>query len=170
MASSAGSHRDHQSDGPPARGETAPPASEQALAADAAPVTFPKSDEGHGGPVFEAEHRSITRGVNPVPTGGWPWHLTDYEVGYIREFGVRPVREGWAGTPEENHRLDQEAYGAQVNAATRAPQRRRYRLWVWVFVTSAIVAVGAVATTFAIINLSTAADLNRSTSHIEADL
>jgi hypothetical protein len=35
-----------------------------------------------------------TRGSNPAPAGGWSWNLTDYEVGYLRAFNVRPVRDG----------------------------------------------------------------------------
>jgi hypothetical protein len=120
--------------------------------------------------MIEDEHQPITRGVNPVPAGGWPWHLTDYEVGYVREFKVRPVREGWLGTPEESYRLDQEAYGVQVNAPVPVPERRRYRLWLWLTVTTAVVAVGAVAAIIGIINLSTAANLHETASNIEADL
>ncbi|TFB76473.1 hypothetical protein E3O06_03770 [Cryobacterium glaciale] len=120
--------------------------------------------------MVENEHRPITRGVNPIPPDGWPWHLTDYEVDYVRAFKVRPVREGWPGTPEENYRLDQEAYGVQVNAVGPAPGRRLYRLWLWISVTGAVVTIGAVATIIGINNLSAAANLNESTSNIEAVL
>ena len=119
--------------------------------------------------MVEDEYQPITRGVNPVPPGGWPWHPTDYEVACIREFEARPVSEGWSGMPEENYRSDREMYDAHLNAPVWVPQRRQYRLWLWALVTLAVVAVGAGAATFGIINLHTAASVNESTSNIEDD-
>ena len=66
------------------------------------------------------------RGVNPEPIEGWPWCLTDYEIAYIKEFRVRPVREGtWAGRPEQEALLNAEAEGVVSGPPVAQPRTRR---------------------------------------------
>ena len=120
--------------------------------------------------MVDIEHQVITRGVNPAPTGGWSWNLTDYEVGYVREFNVRPVRDAWLGTLEDNQRLDQEADGVRLRPVQPVKEPRRYQLWLWVAVSGAIVAAGSVAVVLGIMNVNAAAALNEETSSIEEDL
>lgn len=102
------------------------------------------------------------RGVNPEPEGGWPWHLTPYEVSYVETFRVRPVREGtWENAPEKNARLDAEAEGvlAVISAGRQSiaapepsvvlpqpaqqPARMRARTFTIAVVSLAIVAIAA---------------------------
>ncbi|KQO98495.1 hypothetical protein [Leifsonia sp. Leaf264] len=140
----------------------------------------------------DAAHPPITRGVNPAPDTGWSWYLTDYEIAYIHQFNVRPVREDWPGTPEEIARLDQEADGVRARGYQPAPEPRlvaapppmlepepqayvpaeprRYRRWLWVLIAAVMVAGGAVAATIGIMNLNAAATLNEQTAEIEANL
>ncbi|MEL4317932.1 hypothetical protein WJX64_02855 [Leifsonia sp. YIM 134122] len=142
----------------------------------------------------DAAHPPITRGVNPAPDTGWSWYLTDYEIAYIHQFNVRPVREGWTGSPEEIARLDQEADGVRVRGYQPAPEPRlatapppvmeqepdpqpsapsaprRYRRWLWVLIAAVMVAGGAVAATIGIMNLNAVATLNEQTAEIEANL
>lgn len=118
-----------------------------------------------------------TRGSNPAPAGGWSWNLTDYEVGYVRAFNVRPVREGWPGTLEENARLDQEADGVRLRPPPPplpppppVRSRRRHQLTLWASVAGVIVLGGTAAAVLGVMNMTAAADLNEDTTRIEADL
>lgn len=55
-------------------------------------------------------HQKLERGQNPKPTSGWGWSLSDYEVRYVRKYGVRPLREGSSKANREfEERLDIEA-------------------------------------------------------------
>lgn len=92
------------------------------------------------------------RGVNPEPSGGWPWCLTDYEIAYIAEYRVRPVREGsWAGNPEQEALLKEEAAGALNQAsARRRPSRAGMPALVFVPIAGLLVllTMGMVLATF----------------------
>jgi hypothetical protein len=68
------------------------------------------------------------RGVNEPPHAGWPWHLTEYEVEYVRAFRVRPVRgHGWQPNQRDEDRLDQEAEGILVGLSRRGRPSRQAR-------------------------------------------
>lgn len=120
--------------------------------------------------MVDVAHQIVTRGVNVAPEGGWSWGLTDYEVAYVREFSVRPVREGWPGTPEHTARLDQEADGIRRLPAPPAKQAPGHRLWLWLIVCAAIVAAGAVATVLGITNVTATAILIEQTSILKEEL
>lgn len=60
--------------------------------------------------------------------------------------------------------------GVRLRPLQSAKEPRRHRLWLWVAVSGVIVAAGAVAAVFGIMNLNAAATLNEETSSIEADL
>lgn len=96
------------------------------------------------------------RGWNPEPPGGWPWCLSDYEVAYVGQFGVRPRRgENWRGSPRDEQSLDDEATElhrrtTSTPAPVTAPPRRVRRTWPWVTVNiilGAMIAAGITAGT-----------------------
>ena len=118
----------------------------------------------------DVDFQVVTRGLNPAPAGGWSWNLTDYEVGYVREFNVRPVRDAWLGTPEDNARLDQEADGVRRGPQHPVNVPRRHPLWLWLAVSGLMVTAGAVAMVLGVMNVTAAATLNEKTSSIEVQL
>lgn len=86
------------------------------------------------------------RGVNPEPSGGWPWCLTEYEVAYVREYQVRPMREGsWVGNPEKDRRLDDEAAGVLLNSNTvrNAPSGMPASVFASIAAALALLVIGA---------------------------
>ena len=120
--------------------------------------------------MVDVEHQIVTRGLNPAPAGGWSWTLTDYEVGYVREYNVRPVRDGWPGAAEDHARLDQEADGIRHLPAPPAKEPPGHRLWLWLVVCGAIVTIGAGASALGLLNLTAASIVNEHTSIIEDEL
>jgi hypothetical protein len=97
------------------------------------------------------------RGSNPEPAEGWSWFLTPYELAYVEQFNVRPVREGsWVGSEDAELRLEQEAEG--IRSPLPAPKRPRWtrrpaRLrWLWILATAVVFAVSAGLLGFGVVN------------------
>lgn len=113
--------------------------------------------------------REPVRGVNSEPDTGWPWHLTEYEVAYVQAFNARPVRgESWAGSDDEERRLEQEADGIRAHmAAVPRPPHRVRRNWPWVTGAAVLLLVAAAGIVGGALLTVDAHNLNSDTAIIE---
>jgi len=96
------------------------------------------------------------RGENPEPLGGWPWHLTDYEIEYICAYNSRPVRTGWPADEKTERRLDDEAAGVRL---TRPKKARRALHRAWLTMPAALLAGAIALGILAILNIASANEL-----------
>ena len=107
----------------------------------------------------EVRQIEVVRGENPRPTGGWGWSLNQYEVDYVKQFRVRPVRDQtWAATLNDEARLDQESDGilAASSADFPTPAGARKSVThpaVWISIVLLLTVGGCVAFTAGIFNV-----------------
>lgn len=137
------------------------------------PVSLPLSEIGSEAMLGDLEKsdglRPAVRGENPRPADGWSWHLSEYEVAYVSEYNVRPMRdETWAGSSASDATLDLEAEGVRaatkVNARVKSSISSRPRRWSALAIVILVVAVGLFAVT--VFNLRTIDALNASTHSV----
>lgn len=118
------------------------------------------------------------RGANPRPDKGWPWSLTDYEVSYIRAFGVRPHREAWEADVSQVQNLDREAEYLLKNQMTGVsatalkdvnPKRRSAGMSVVVLTVASLVllALSVAAVSLGIAMFAKQADASKELSQVE---
>lgn len=74
------------------------------------------------------QKQQVVRGQNPEPSEGWPWNLTAFEVEYIIEFNVRPMRPSGWGDAAAEQRLDEEAEGVKEHRKVAALRRKTWPL------------------------------------------
>jgi hypothetical protein len=118
---------------------------------------------------------TVVRGANPRPESGWPWHLTPYEVEYVRSFNVRPMRDdSWDDSGKTGEHLDQEAEGvprAQRGSGSKLLARRpasRRRTSIWAIVTVLLVLLAAYLGALSLNNISSSNRLDHDTTKVNS--